>query len=287
LIAMIGWQTILQDSGFSFAGGLVSSMICLGTLPLWELLFKVVTPMKLLELSNPNHPLLKRLLIEAPGTYHHSIVTGNLAESAAEAIGANALMTRTGAYYHDVGKLIRPYFFSENQTGSENPHELISPELSKRILTAHTKDGAELAARHGLPQQVQEIILEHHGTTPVMFFYHKAVKAAKEGEAVSLDDYRYAGPKPQSRESAVIMLADSVEAGTRALLDHSQEKLDEFVQQIINAKLEDGQFDNCELTMRDLSIILAEFRKVLSGIFHERIVYPSVEMQRKVNGIQW
>jgi putative nucleotidyltransferase with HDIG domain len=237
--------------------------------------------MRLLELANPNHPLLKRLLMEAPGTYHHSIVVGNLAESAAEAIGANPLLTRTGAYYHDVGKLIRPYFFTENQIGSENPHESISPELSKRILTAHTKDGVELAAKFGLPQQVQEIILEHHGTTPVMYFYHKAVKMAKEDEAVSMDDYRYSGPKPHSREAAVIMLADSVEAGARSLQDHTQEKLDEFVQQIVNVKLEDGQFDNCDLTMRDLSIISAEFRKVLSGIFHERVVYPAMIPQAK------
>lgn len=286
LITTLGWQTVLQDLGVGLAGGLVSSILCLGTLPLWESLFKVVTPMRLLELANPNHPLLKRLLMEAPGTYHHSIVVGNLAESAAEAIGANALLTRTGAYYHDVGKLVRPYFFTENQIGSENPHDSISPELSKRILTAHTKDGVELAEKFGLPQQVHEIILEHHGTTPVMYFYHKAVKTAKEDETVSLDDYRYDGPKPHSREAAVILLADSVEAGARALQDHSQEKLDEFVQQIINMKLEDGQFDNCDLTMRDLSIIAAEFRKVLGGIFHERIVYPAMTPIAKENGLQ-
>jgi len=286
LITTLGWQTVLQDMGAGLAGGLVSSILCLGTLPLWESLFKVVTPMRLLELANPNHPLLKRLLMEAPGTYHHSIVVGNLAESAAEAIGANPLLTRTGAYYHDVGKLVRPYFFTENQIGGENPHDSISPELSKRILTAHTKDGVELAEKFGLPQQVQEIVLEHHGTTPVMYFYHKAVKAAKEDETVSLDDYRYDGPRPHSREAAVILLADSVEAGARALQDHSQEKLDEFVQQIINMKLEDGQFDNCDLTMRDLSIIAAEFRKVLGGIFHERIVYPAMAKLTKENGLQ-
>lgn len=285
MITTFDWKTILGDLGYGLAGGLLSSMLCLGTLPIWESLFTVVTPMRLMELANPNHPLLKRLLMEAPGTYHHSIVVGNLAESAAEAIGANPLLTRTGAYYHDVGKLIRPYFFTENQLGNENPHDSISPELSKRILTAHTKDGVELAAKFGLPQQVQEIILEHHGTTPVMYFYHKAVKAAKEGETVSLDDYRYAGPKPHSREAAVIMLADSVEAGARALKDHSQEKLDEFTQQIVNAKLEDGQFDNCDLTMRDLSVITAEFRKVLGGIFHERVVYPQIAPQAKENGL--
>jgi cyclic-di-AMP phosphodiesterase PgpH len=286
LITAMDWQVTLQDLGAGLGGGLASSMICLGTLPLWEYLFKVVTPMKLLELANPNHPLLKRLLIEASGTYHHSIIMGNLAENAAEAIGANALLTRTGAYYHDVGKLMRPYFFTENQLGNENPHESIAPELSKRILTAHTKDGMELAAKYGLPQPIQEIILEHHGTTPVMYFYHKAVKLAKEDETISMDDYRYAGPKPQTRESAIIMLADSIEAGARTLEDHSQEKLDEFVQNIVNIKLEDGQFDDCELTLRDISIISAEFRKVLGGIFHERIVYPTVETVKRGKSIK-
>ena len=280
-------QNILIDCGYALGGGLASSMICLGTLPLWEMVFKVVTPMKLLELANPNNTLLKRLLMEAPGTYHHSIVVGNLAESAAEAIGANALLTRTAAYYHDIGKLMRPYFFAENQIGSENPHEAITPELSKRILTAHPKDGMALAIKHSLPQAVQEIIMEHHGTTPVMFFYHKALKQAVDGTQVAMDDYRYPGPKPHTREAALIMLADSVEAGSRALSDHSPEKLDEFVQHIVNSKLEDGQFDNCDLTLRDLGIITAEFRKVLSGIFHERVAYPAIEPSIKKAGTYW
>jgi putative nucleotidyltransferase with HDIG domain len=286
LILSLDWQSALRDVGAGLGGGVVSSMICLGMLPLWEVLFKVVTPMRLLELGNPNHPLLKRLLIEAPGTYHHSIVVGNLAESAAEAVGANALMARTGAYYHDVGKLLRPYFFTENQIADESPHESIAPELSKRILTAHTRDGVELAAKYGLPQQVQDIILEHHGTTPVMYFYHKAVKAADENDPVSLDDYRYAGPKPHTREAAIIMLADSIEAGARTLQDHSQEKLDEFVQQIVNQKLEDGQLDNCDLTLRDIGTVSSEFRKVLGGVFHERVVYPSSEPLKK-EAVKW
>ena len=287
LVTALDWQTILQDVGAGLGGGLAASMLCLGTLPLWEVLFKVVTPMKLLELANPNHPLLKRLLMEAPGTYHHSIVVGNLAESAAEAVGANPLLTRTGAYYHDVGKILRPYFYTENQIGGESPHEAIAPELSKRILTAHTKDGVELAAKHGLPEQVQSIILEHHGTTPVMFFYHKAVKQAKEGETVSLDDFRYSGPKPHTREAALIMLADSIEAGARSLQDHSQEKLDEFVQHIVNIKLEDGQLDDCDLTLRDLSVVSAEFRKVLGGVFHERVVYPTAEPAKREGTVKW
>lgn len=287
LVMAMDWMTILRDVGAGLAGGLASAMICLGTLPLWEVLFKVVTPMKLLELANPNHPLLKRLLVEAPGTYHHSIVVGNLAENAAEAVGANPLLTRTGAYYHDVGKTLRPYFFTENQLGGDSPHESIAPELSKRILTAHTKDGVELAAKFGLPEQVQQIILEHHGTTPVMYFYHKAVKQAREGDTVSLDDFRYDGPKPQTREAAIIMLADSIEAGARTLQDHSQEKLDEFVQHIVNLKLEDGQLDNCDLTLRDLSLISAEFRKVLGGVFHERVPYPTSEPVKKEGIAKW
>ncbi len=287
LVTAMDWQAILKDFGTSLAGGLVSAMICLGTLPLWEFLFKVVTPMRLLELGNPNHPLLKRLLVEAPGTYHHSIVVGNLAESAAEAVGANALLTRTGAYYHDVGKVLRPYFFTENQLGGDSPHDSITPELSKRILTAHTKDGLEIAIKYGLPEQVQDIIIQHHGTTPVMFFYHKAVKQAKEGETVSLDDYRYAGPKPQTREAAIIMLADSIEAGARTLKDHSQEKLDEFIQHIVNLKLEDGQLDDCDLTLRDISLISGEFRKVLGGVFHERVSYPTTEPVKKEEAVKW
>ncbi len=287
LVTAMDWQAILRDFGAGLAGGLVSAMLCLGTLPLWEFLFKVVTPMRLLELGNPNHPLLKRLLVEAPGTYHHSIVVGNLAESAAEAVGANPLLTRTGAYYHDVGKILRPYFFTENQLGGDSPHDSITPELSKRILTAHTKDGLELGQKYGLPEQVQDIIQQHHGTTPVMFFYHKAVQQAKEGETVSLDDYRYTGPKPQTREAAIIMLADSVEAGARTLKDHSQEKLDEFIQHIVNMKLEDGQLDDCDLTLRDISLVSGEFRKVLGGVFHERVSYPATEPVKKEGVAKW
>lgn len=285
LMASVNWKTMLVDAAGGLGGGLAAAMLSLGTLPLWEIVFKVVTPMKLLELSNPNHPLLRRLLIEAPGTYHHSIIVGNLAESAADAIGANPLLTRAGAYYHDVGKLQRPYFFTENQISGENPHESITPELSKRILTSHPRDGVELAARYGLPHQIQEIIREHHGTTPTMYFYHKAVQQAENGETVELDDYRYPGPKPSSREAALIMLADSVEAGARTLEEHTQERLDEFVQQVVNTKLEDGQFDNCELTLRDIGIVTAEFRKVLGGIYHERVVYPTLELPKKERAV--
>ena len=285
MMSATDWQTTLKDCGYAAAGGVISAMLCLGTLPLWEQLFKVVTPMRLLELANPNHPLLKRLLMEAPGTYHHSIVVGNLAEAAAEAIGANALLTRSAAYYHDIGKLQRPYFFAENQLGGENPHDSITPELSKRILTSHPRDGLALAIKHNLPQAVQDVIMEHHGTTPVMYFYHKAVK--ESDTQVQLDDYRYTGPKPRTREAALIMLADSVEAGARALSDHSPEKLDEFVQHIVNIKLEDGQFDDCDLTLRDLGTITNEFRKVLVGIFHERVAYPAIEPPTKKASAQW
>ncbi len=281
LMASAGWKTLLVDGIGGLAGGLAAAMLCLGTLPMWEILFQVVTPMKLLELSNPNHPLLKRLLIEAPGTYHHSIIVGNLAESAADAIGASPLLARAGSYYHDVGKLQRPYFFTENQMGDENPHDSITPELSKRIITSHPRDGMEMAAHYNLPHQIVEIIGQHHGTTPVMFFYHKAVQQAADGEAVALDDFRYPGPKPNSREAALIMLADSVEAGARSLPDHSQERLDEFVQHVVNTKLEDGQFDNCDLTLRDISVVSAEFRKVLGGIYHERVAYPALNVVKK------
>lgn len=270
-------QQVLVKSLWGLAAGAIAGILVIGVLPVLESLFGIVTPMHLLELANPNQPLLQRLLLEAPGTYHHSIIVGNLAERAAAAVGANEMLARTGAYYHDVGKLKRPIFFAENQIGGENPHENITPELSTMIITAHTLDGLKLAQEHRLPPPVQDIIVQHHGTTPVAYFYIKARKQAEQPELVSIEDFRYSGPKPQSREAAIIMLADTVEAAVRASSDHSKNAVHALVHKLVRGKLEDGQLDECPLTVKELTVIEEAFCQVLSGTFHERIEYPSME----------
>lgn len=276
-IASASWEVVLHDAVMGMMAGLLAAVICLGTLPIWEWVFQIVTPMKLLEISNPNHPLLKRLLVEASGTYHHSIVVGNLAESAAQAIGANALLTRTGAYYHDVGKLKRPYFFKENQ-GNENPHDHIDPQLSAKIIRAHPTDGYELAREYKVPAPILNIIREHHGDSKIAYFYHKAKQMAPEGTVIDENNFRYPGPLPQTREAAVIMLADTVEAAVRSLKDHSPEKIDEMITRLVHAKLNEGQLRHCALTLSDLDIITVTFRNMLSGVYHERIEYPDQDI---------
>jgi len=277
LITLTSGKTLLENGLMGLRGGLLAAVICLGTLPVWEWVFQVVTPMKLLEISNPNHPLLKRLMVEASGTYHHSIIVGNLAESAAQAIGANALLTRTGAYYHDVGKLKRPYFFKENQ-GAENPHDHIEPLLSARIISAHPTDGYEMAKEYKVPAPILNIIREHHGDSKIAYFYYKAQQQAAEGETVNEADFRYAGPLPHTRESALIMLADTVEAAVRSMQEHTPEKMDEMITKLVHAKLDEGQLRHCPLTLGDLDIICASFRTVLGGVYHERIAYPNQKL---------
>lgn len=270
-------QQMVVRALWGLASGVIAGILVIGILPVLESLFGIVTPMHLLELANPNQPLLQRLLLEAPGTYHHSIIVGNLAERACAAVGANEMLARTGAYYHDVGKLKRPVFFAENQIGGENPHENITPELSTMIITAHTQDGLKLAQEYKLPGVVQDIIVQHHGTTAVAYFYVKACKQAEHPENVNIDDFRYSGPKPQSREAAIIMLADTVEAAVRASSDHSKKAVHTLVHKLVRGKLEDGQLDECPLTIKDLTRIEEAFCQVLSGTFHERIEYPSME----------
>src|SRR5699024_5151896 len=196
----------LMRSGYGIINGAFSAILTIGTLPLWENVFEVITPLKLLELSNPNQPLLKRLLLEAPGTYHHSVIVGNLSEAAAEAIGADPLIARAGSYYHDIGKLNRPYFFKENQFGIDNPHNKLNPTLSTLIITNHTKDGLTFAEEYSLPKEIKDIIVQHHGDTFVAYFYHKALKE-KNSEEVKVEDFRYKGPKPQTRKAELVMLA--------------------------------------------------------------------------------
>ncbi|HOS69038.1 MAG TPA: HDIG domain-containing protein [Bacillota bacterium] len=264
---------ILYNGLYGVIGGTLSAVLTIGTLPFFETVFDIITPLKLLELSNPNQPMLRRLLIEAPGTYYHSILVGNLAEAAAEDIGANPLLCRVGAYYHDIGKLKRPYFFKENQITRDNPHDKITPNLSALVITSHVKDGVEIAGKNKLPSTVIRIIEEHHGNTLVAYFYHKAI-SAEGAEAVDESKFRYPYRKPQTAEAAIVMLADSVEAYIRSLSEPTQDQVEQGVRKIIKDKLNDAQLDNCDLTLKDLEMIGQAFVKVLAGIFHERIEYP-------------
>ena len=255
--------------------GILVAIVTNGFLPYVENVFGITSPVKLLELSNPNHPLLKKLLVEAPGTYHHSVIVGNLAEAAADKIGADSLLARVGAYYHDIGKIKRAYFFTENQIGSENPHDKLSPNLSTLIITSHVKDGVELAQEHKLPSDIIDIIKQHHGTSLVSFFYQEAMHDEKYKQ-VDEDEFRYDGPKPQSKEAALIMLADMVEAAVRAnpTAQSNPGRLEKLVRDLIKQKLDAGQLDESDLTLKDLDKIAKSFVNILKGIFHNRIEYP-------------
>ncbi len=270
---------------WSLANGAASAVIVIGSLPFWESVFDLITSVKLLELSNPKHPLLRRLLLEAPGTYHHSLMVANLAEAAADAVGADGLLARVGAYFHDIGKVMRPYFFVDNQFGGENPHDKIAPSLSTLIVTAHVTDGLELARKAHLPEEIQAFIPEHHGTTLVKYFYNKAV--AEGAESVREEEFRYPGPKPQSRETAIVMLADTCEAAVRAAKDPSQEAIGQLVRKLIREKLYDGQLDESNLTLKDLETIAQAFVHVLAGVFHSRIEYPEeIRRMREKEGVR-
>lgn len=273
-------KNFLHVFGFAVTGafnGILSTALANGFLPFLEHLFGVTSALSLLELANPNLPLLKRLLLEAPGTYHHSIIVGNLAEAAADAIGADSLLVRVGAYYHDVGKLRRPYFFIENQIAQDNPHSKLSPNLSTLIITSHVRDGVELAKSYGVPESVIDIIEQHHGTDLVRYFYQRASEKIQEDkETLEESGFHYPGPKPQTKEAAVVMLADSVEAAARAMGNPSSARLEAMVSQVIKERLESGELDEANLTLRDLNKIRTAFLKVLGGIFHHRIQYPEI-----------
>lgn len=275
LINSASVATVAINAAWAAGGGLLAAVMCVGLQPLIEWMFNLVTSAKLLELSNPNQPLLHRLLLEAPGSYHHSVVVANLADAAATAIGANALLARVGAYYHDIGKLKRPIYFKENQLG-DNPHDRTDPRVSTAILTAHTRDGAQMAQKAHLPEEIIDIILQHHGDSPVLFFYDKAKKLY--GEEVDVSTFRYEGPRPARREAAVVMLADMIEAATRSMPSHEPAKIGEFVKKLVRDKMADGQLDKSQLTFRDLDLICIAFTTVLSGVFHERVEYPDIKL---------
>ncbi|NLB18078.1 MAG: HDIG domain-containing protein [Syntrophomonadaceae bacterium] len=264
---------VITSIFFGALNGFLSAILMIGLLPYLETLFSLTSMVKLLELSNPNQDLLRRLLVEAPGTYHHSIMVGNLAESAAERIGAQALLVRVGAYYHDIGKLKRPYFFVENQLSHENPHEKVAPSLSALIITSHIKDGIEFAQEKRIPPPIVDFIEQHHGDSLVRYFFNRALEEDKVGK-VNEETFRYEGPKPQSKEVALVMLADSVEAAVRSLPEPTPGRIEGMVRRIIKEKLNDGQLDECDLTFRDLNIIAESFSQVLAGVFHNRIEYP-------------
>lgn len=277
LINNLDPRILTNRSIYTVISGLLSAILAIGSMPIWENVFGILTPMKLLELMNPNQPLLKKLLTAAPGTYYHSILVGNLSENAADKVGANSLLVRVGAYYHDIGKAKRPYFFKENQVGIENPHDNISPNLSAIIITNHTKDGVKLAEESALPKPIKDIIVEHHGTTMASFFYHKALNEEGVNPNTVLESrFRYDGPKPQSKESAIVMLADSVEAAARAMKEPDEEKIKTMVRNIIKGKVEDGQLDECNLTLKNIREIEESFLRTLMGMYHERIEYPEL-----------
>lgn len=254
----------------ALAAGLLSGTLATGLLPLFETAFGILSTMKLLELSNPNHPLLKKILTETPGTYHHSVMVANLSDAACEAIGANGLLARVGCYYHDIGKTINPQYFIENQSHG-NPHDQLTPEQSRDIILAHGKDGAAILRKQKMPKELIDIAEQHHGTTLLKFFYYKA---KEQNEELPEQEYRYTGPKPQSREIAIIMIADSLEAAVRSMESPSTEKIRKMVDSIMEDKLKDGQFDECDITLKELKRAKSVMCETLNGIFHSRIAYP-------------
>lgn len=270
-----GLTEIMFYVGAGVVSGLLSGALTMGLLPFFESIFGILSTMRLIELSNPNHPLLKKILTETPGTYHHSVMVANLAETACEAIGADGLLARVGCYYHDVGKTRRPAFFIENQMGA-NPHDTLTPESSADIIIAHTTDGAELLRKHKMPQEIIDIALQHHGTSLLKFFFHKA---KEEGKQVVENDFRYPGPKPQTKEAAIISIADSVEAAVRSMKEPSAEKIQKLIQAIIQDRVQDDQFDECDISLKELKIIEDVLCETLNGIFHSRIEYPKEKQE--------
>jgi putative nucleotidyltransferase with HDIG domain len=273
---------ILSYCGYGLANGFIAPILTIGILPLFESLFGFSTNITLLELADLNQPLLKRMAVEAPGTYHHSIVVGNLGEAAAKAIGANPLLARVGAYYHDIGKMEIPEYFVENQLGIKSKHESLNPTMSALVLASHVKKGRILGEMEGLPDAVLNFIEEHHGTTRMTYFYNKAKEMNLPIDTD--EEFRYPGPKPQTKETAIIMLADSTEAASRTLDKPTPARIRNLIQRLINDKFTSGELTQCELTLKDLSDIREAFVSILIGVFHQRIPYPKKEDEEKVNG---
>jgi putative nucleotidyltransferase with HDIG domain len=267
---------LVWDWTFSFAGGVSSGILATGFAPVVEMMFGYTTDIKLLELANLDRPILRKLMLEAPGTYHHSVVVGSLVEAAADAVGANPLLAKASGYYHDVGKIRKPLYFIENQVGGENKHDKLAPSMSSLILIAHVKDGVEIARNHKLGRAIIDIIQQHHGTSLITYFYEKA-RQLKGEDAVNMEHFRHPGPKPQTKEAGLVLMADAVEAASRSLENPTPARIKGLVQKIINKLFLDGQLDECELTLRDLHEIARSFNQLLTGIHHHRIQYPDGE----------
>ncbi|TCP32347.1 hypothetical protein EV207_101326 [Scopulibacillus darangshiensis] len=266
--------------GLALLSGFLSAVLTIGLVPFFEATFGILSTMKLIELSNPNHPLLRKVLIDAPGTYHHSVMVANLAERACEVIGANGLLARVAAYYHDIGKTKRPHFFIENQFNHVNPHDKISPQLSRTIIISHPYDGADMLREHRMPKEIIDIAEQHHGTSLLKYFYIKAQEATKQD--IPESEFRYPGPKVQTKEAAVVELADSIEAAVRSMAKPTPVKIESLVQKIFNEKLEDGQFDECNLTLNELKLVRESIFETIKGMFHSRIEYPDEVNRKKV-----
>ena len=289
------WHGVATDGGINIATGLATAMLVGGMLPLLEALFRVTTTVSWLELADLNHPLLRRMTLEAPGTYHHSLMVANLSEAAAETVDANATICRVCSYFHDIGKLVKPEYYIENMPGDENPHDDLAPSMSALVVIAHVKDGVDLACRHKLNREILDVIQQHHGTSLIYFFYRRALdqqeevkKAVAEGKASESDvpevkesSFRYPGPKPSFRESAIISLADAVESASRTLTKPTPQKIESLVEEIIRSRLRDGQLDECDLTLRDLNLVRDSFTKTLRTSLHRRIPYPDEKDEKK------
>jgi putative nucleotidyltransferase with HDIG domain len=275
------WQmTLVSDVISSGVFMLLTAILVVGLLPLLESAFGVMTDVTLMEYMDPNNDLLRRLTIEAPGTYQHSVIVGNLAEAAAVKIGANGLFCRVSTLYHDVGKMATPQYFTENQQGGMNIHQLFTPEESAQVIIAHVSEGVAMARRAGLPEQFIDIIKEHHGTTLVYYFYRKQLeKVGGDKNLVDEKEFRYSGPKPRSKESAIIMIADTLEAASRSLEKVTEENLLELANRLIREKIDDGQFQDCLLTFEELEIVKMTLIKTLVAYWHSRVKYPKRELK--------
>jgi putative nucleotidyltransferase with HDIG domain len=280
---LIGWQSLI-----AIGGPILTAFVVSGALPIFESLFRITTDISWLELADLNHPLLKRMMIEAPGTYQHSLVVANLAETAAESVGANAAMARVCSYFHDIGKLVKPEYFVENMRRDRNPHDDLAPTMSALIIIAHVKEGVDLALKNGLNQQIIDVIQQHHGTSMIYYFYKRAQQQQEDQRAggkimnireedipeVREESFRYPGPRPQTKECAIISLADSIESASRSLERVTPQKIDQLVTDIVQKRLVDGQLKECDLTMRELEIVAENFKYTLQSMMHTRVAYP-------------
>jgi putative nucleotidyltransferase with HDIG domain len=284
IILLIQGQLLTFDApialGFAFLNGLIVATLVSALLPLLERMFNLTTDISLLEHLDLNQPLMRNLLVEAPGTYHHSIIVGNLVESVAEAVGVNPLLAKVSAYYHDIGKIKMPEYFIENQTIQSSRHDKLAPRMSSLILMTHVKEGVELAKQYKLPDSIIDIIQQHHGTSVITYFYQKAKEQHTEANVpLKEDDFRYPGPKPQSRVAALVLIADAVEAASRALNDPTPSRISAVVERVVNHFFLDGQLDDCDLTLKDLMEIKSHFVYLLTSIFHKRVNYPGFELR--------